>query len=729
MNIPIYRPFVAKNTAKYVNQCLEENWISSKGRFIENFQDSFSEYLGVSHSSTVTNGTVALHLALLSLGIVKGDEVIVPNFTYIASVNAIAYVGAKPIPTFNYKGNIFNPKNLMWGMWNAVDTNSIYYPGSINTWVAHDSNVVTLEQEGSKGLYAFRMIGGMIKEKEDSLLEGMGTLVLNPENTNKYNSAFLLNPGIVSFIKQGTVENGSLVTTDQDTTFINRSLAPFRSVGYLGFDDDIKISGKALFYTENDLADLYFRFSNSVDNNAEADDVSLNGWKSTEGWIALGQYTATDYDEVYLYKQTIDGKEIRAQETPKYEDTDNDVTILEERYDILVTRNRLGQPTKDYHLKKSNGSIYKIADGVDTGAVESATTAEELAEELIAALTEEEHKTLVEGASFDYDRTMLLVKMNEADDGYNGEFHPMTTEEEGYLDSVDIPTIRGEQEIKDHVAGVAVGVRVDDLSAGSSALSTGNFYGHRVTQVSEDADEDSSFDTLEIDTDVINGDDDLYLTKDAFYFSDADSLKPGGMSYNTLSAESFMVGIPGTEEFEHVSWGIMKTFEQDGSGESFSMHAIGHLDHRSVHNDLEAFKASLGVNTVLNYNTGKVIRAHFKTNDNNTDVKFISPEESKINFQVDFAKGKMTGEIINIKANSVEVSFDGTFQNVNEKLEFSGNAVLEGSGVTNIGGEFKGAFFGNDANYAKEAAGVFDAQGTRDGNVEKMTGSFTIKRD
>ena len=97
MNIPIYRPFVAKNTAKYVNQCLEENWISSKGRFIQDFQDSFSEYLGVSHSSTVTNGTVALHLALLSLGIGSGDEVIVPNFTYIASVNAIAYVGAKPV--------------------------------------------------------------------------------------------------------------------------------------------------------------------------------------------------------------------------------------------------------------------------------------------------------------------------------------------------------------------------------------------------------------------------------------------------------------------------------------------------------------------------------------------------------------------------------------------------------------------------------------------------------
>ena len=76
---------------------MDSTWISSKGRFIRDFEDSFSQYLGITSSTTVSNGTVALHLALLALGIAPEDEVIVPTFTYIASVNAIKYVGAKPV--------------------------------------------------------------------------------------------------------------------------------------------------------------------------------------------------------------------------------------------------------------------------------------------------------------------------------------------------------------------------------------------------------------------------------------------------------------------------------------------------------------------------------------------------------------------------------------------------------------------------------------------------------
>jgi perosamine synthetase len=85
------------NESKYVNECLESTWISSKGEFIERFEKDFSRYSTIKHTVAVSNGTVALHLALLALGIGPGDEVIVPAFTYVASVNAIVYVGAKPI--------------------------------------------------------------------------------------------------------------------------------------------------------------------------------------------------------------------------------------------------------------------------------------------------------------------------------------------------------------------------------------------------------------------------------------------------------------------------------------------------------------------------------------------------------------------------------------------------------------------------------------------------------
>ncbi len=97
LNYPVYQPSLSGNEKKYVMECLDSTWISSKGKFINQFEESFSEYLGIKYSAAVSNGTVALHTALLALGIGRGDEVIVPTFTYIASVNAIHYTGATPV--------------------------------------------------------------------------------------------------------------------------------------------------------------------------------------------------------------------------------------------------------------------------------------------------------------------------------------------------------------------------------------------------------------------------------------------------------------------------------------------------------------------------------------------------------------------------------------------------------------------------------------------------------
>lgn len=95
--IPVYQPSLAGNEKKYVLECLDSTWISSKGAFVSRFESSFADYTGAKHAVSVSNGTVALHLALLALGIGPGDEVIVPTLTYIASVNAIAYTGAIPV--------------------------------------------------------------------------------------------------------------------------------------------------------------------------------------------------------------------------------------------------------------------------------------------------------------------------------------------------------------------------------------------------------------------------------------------------------------------------------------------------------------------------------------------------------------------------------------------------------------------------------------------------------
>jgi perosamine synthetase len=97
LRIPIYQPDIGSKEKAYVNQCLDSTWISSKGEFIERFQAGFAGYIGAPQALAVSNGTVALHLALATLGLGAGDEIIVPSLTYISPVNAIRYVGATPV--------------------------------------------------------------------------------------------------------------------------------------------------------------------------------------------------------------------------------------------------------------------------------------------------------------------------------------------------------------------------------------------------------------------------------------------------------------------------------------------------------------------------------------------------------------------------------------------------------------------------------------------------------
>jgi len=95
--IPLYRPDLSGNEKKYALDCIDSTWISSIGQYVGKFEEALARITGAPHAIVVCNGTVALHLAMHCLGIGPGDEVIVPTFTYIASVNAITQTGAKPI--------------------------------------------------------------------------------------------------------------------------------------------------------------------------------------------------------------------------------------------------------------------------------------------------------------------------------------------------------------------------------------------------------------------------------------------------------------------------------------------------------------------------------------------------------------------------------------------------------------------------------------------------------
>ncbi|MBB3834815.1 perosamine synthetase [Xanthomonas arboricola] len=95
--IPVAVPSLAGNEKTYVNQCLDSTWISSAGEFIGKFEANFAEFCGVRHAVAINNGTTAIHLALVALGIGAGDEVLIPTLTYIATANAVAYCNAIPV--------------------------------------------------------------------------------------------------------------------------------------------------------------------------------------------------------------------------------------------------------------------------------------------------------------------------------------------------------------------------------------------------------------------------------------------------------------------------------------------------------------------------------------------------------------------------------------------------------------------------------------------------------
>jgi perosamine synthetase len=97
MRYPVAKPDLTGNELKYVTQAVASSWVSSQGEYVDKLETALREFLGADNVMVCTNGTVALHLALMALDIGPGDEVIVPTLTYVASANAVAYTGATPV--------------------------------------------------------------------------------------------------------------------------------------------------------------------------------------------------------------------------------------------------------------------------------------------------------------------------------------------------------------------------------------------------------------------------------------------------------------------------------------------------------------------------------------------------------------------------------------------------------------------------------------------------------
>src|SRR3989344_6063165 len=113
--IPIAKPLLGEEEKAAVLRVLESGQLA-QGKIVEQFESEFARYIGTKYAVATSNGTTALHLALLALGIGEGDEVITTPFSFIASSNAILFTGARPIfvdideKTFNINPNLIEEK-------------------------------------------------------------------------------------------------------------------------------------------------------------------------------------------------------------------------------------------------------------------------------------------------------------------------------------------------------------------------------------------------------------------------------------------------------------------------------------------------------------------------------------------------------------------------------------------------------------------------------------------
>jgi len=95
--IPLHEPRFLGNEKKYLNDCIDSTFVSSVGKYVDMFEEQFASYVGSKYAVATVNGTSALHISLILAGVEKDNEVITQPLTFIATCNAISYIGAKPI--------------------------------------------------------------------------------------------------------------------------------------------------------------------------------------------------------------------------------------------------------------------------------------------------------------------------------------------------------------------------------------------------------------------------------------------------------------------------------------------------------------------------------------------------------------------------------------------------------------------------------------------------------
>jgi perosamine synthetase len=170
--IPISKPLIGARERELVLDALDSGWVSSIGKYIDEFEAKFAAYCDTKYALAVSNGTTGLHLALATLGLGPGDEVIIPDLTFVATANAVAYTGARPVladvDPDTLCIDVVSVKSLITARTKAIIPVHLYgHPSDMDALIelaeAHGLDIIEDAAEAHGAEYKGRKVGGLGK--------------------------------------------------------------------------------------------------------------------------------------------------------------------------------------------------------------------------------------------------------------------------------------------------------------------------------------------------------------------------------------------------------------------------------------------------------------------------------------------------------------------------------------------------------------------------------------
>ncbi|MBV22396.1 MAG: glutamine--scyllo-inositol aminotransferase [Parcubacteria group bacterium] len=208
--IRLCKPLIKENSLLTYNKILKSGYIV-QGKYVKNFEKKLQKYLNINNAILVSSGTAALHLALIVLGVKKGDEVIIPSFSYIATANVVEIVGAKPIfIDISLKDYCLDPNKIQKSISSKtkaiMPVHEFGYPAEIKSIlkIAKNNNLYLIEDSAcglgssynNKKLGTFGNIGCFSFHPRKSITTGEGGLLVTNNNTIANKIRSLRNHGI-----------------------------------------------------------------------------------------------------------------------------------------------------------------------------------------------------------------------------------------------------------------------------------------------------------------------------------------------------------------------------------------------------------------------------------------------------------------------------------------------------------------------------------------------------